>query len=121
MYGTAGAVTVNSVHHQAVKDPAPGFVVEAVSVTDGVVEALRRPDGAFLAGVQWHPEFTPADDTEQLAPDPLVIDFLAACRAGVEGAGGRRSRGCREGRQPGDGGSHHQRPRRHSRPPSPRR
>ena len=84
LYGTDGPVTVNSVHHQAVKDPAPGFVVEAVSVTDGIVEALRRPDATFLAAVQWHPEFTPVDDTEQLAPDPLVIDFLTACRQAAE-------------------------------------
>jgi len=84
VYGVDGPVTVNSAHHQAVKDPAPGFVVEAVSVTDGIVEALRRPDATFLAGVQWHPEFTPPGDTEQLAPDPLVVDFLAACRAAVD-------------------------------------
>jgi putative glutamine amidotransferase len=71
-------VTVNSVHHQAVKDVADGFVVEAVSVTDGIVEALRLPGGRFVAAVQWHPEFTPDGDVVQLPPDPLVADFLDA-------------------------------------------
>ena len=73
-------VTVNSVHHQAVKEVADGFVVEAVSVTDGIVEAMRRPGDRFVAAVQWHPEFTPVGDTEQLPPDPLVVDFLDAAR-----------------------------------------
>jgi putative glutamine amidotransferase len=83
VYGATGAdriVTVNSVHHQAVKDVADGFVVEAVSVGDGIVEALRQPGERFVAGVQWHPEFTPVGDTEQLRPDPLVEDFLDAVR-----------------------------------------
>ena len=48
----ARRVTVNSVHHQAIKDLAPGFVVEAVSATDGVVEAVRRTDDRFVAAVQ---------------------------------------------------------------------
>ncbi len=87
LYDADGPVTVNSVHHQAVKDLAPGFVVEAVSVPDGIVEAVRLPGDPYLAGVQWHPEFTPLGDTEQLAPDPLVADFLAACR-GVAGRPG---------------------------------
>jgi putative glutamine amidotransferase len=84
LYGADGPVVVNSVHHQEVKDPAPGFVVEARSAPDGIVEALRKPGAAFMAGVQWHPEFTTPGDTEQLDPDPLIADFLAACRAAVE-------------------------------------
>jgi putative glutamine amidotransferase len=78
IYGTSGVVTVNSVHHQAVDRLADGFAVEAVSVTDGIIEAVRLADDRFVAGVQWHPEFTPAGDTVQLPPDPLVADFLAA-------------------------------------------
>ena len=49
------AMAVNSRHHQAVKDAAPGFVVSAVS-PDGVVEAIERPESTFCVGVQWHPE-----------------------------------------------------------------
>lgn len=46
---------VNSKHHQAVKDPAPGLVVSAVA-TDGVIEALEAPGRPFVLAVQWHPE-----------------------------------------------------------------
>lgn len=48
-------IAVNSRHHQAVKDAAPGFVVAATS-PDGVVEAIEKPDASFCVGVQWHPE-----------------------------------------------------------------
>jgi putative glutamine amidotransferase len=50
-----GTCDVNSRHHQAVKDVAPGFVVTATSA-DGVIEAIERPGAAFCLGVQWHPE-----------------------------------------------------------------
>jgi len=46
---------VNSFHHQAVKDPAPGFAVVA-RAEDGVIEGIERPAGRFVVGVQWHPE-----------------------------------------------------------------
>ena len=48
---------VNSYHHQAVKDLAPGLEVMAES-EDGLVEALYRPGSKFLWAVQWHPEFS---------------------------------------------------------------
>jgi putative glutamine amidotransferase len=46
---------VNSRHHQAVKQPATGFVVSATA-PDGVVEAIEDPSSPFCLGVQWHPE-----------------------------------------------------------------
>lgn len=46
---------VNSFHHQAVKVAADGFVISARS-TDGVIEAIERPDRPFFVGLQWHPE-----------------------------------------------------------------
>jgi putative glutamine amidotransferase len=46
---------VNSMHHQAVKDLAPGLVSTALA-PDGLVEALESPGSQFLLGVQWHPE-----------------------------------------------------------------
>lgn len=48
-------VPVNSHHHQAVKDPAPGAVISA-SAMDGVVEAIEFPEKKFALGLQWHPE-----------------------------------------------------------------
>ena len=74
------AATVNSVHHQAIKDLAPGFVVEARCPDDGMIEAIRRPSGSFMAAVQWHPEFhRRAEGT--LDDRPMLDDFLAAARA----------------------------------------
>jgi putative glutamine amidotransferase len=48
-------VAVNSRHHQAVKQPAPSFIV-AAAAPDGVIEAIEKPDASFCVGVQWHPE-----------------------------------------------------------------
>ena len=56
-YLGTGQLSVNSYHHQAVKETAPGLTVMAVS-TDGLAEALYKPDHRFLWAVQWHPEFS---------------------------------------------------------------
>lgn len=47
-------VSVNSTHHQSVREVAPGFMVSAQS-PDGVVEAIESEDLTILA-VQFHPE-----------------------------------------------------------------
>jgi putative glutamine amidotransferase len=47
-------VMVNSLHHQSVKDVAPGLHVTAQS-PDGIVEGLESGDGMIVA-VQCHPE-----------------------------------------------------------------
>jgi putative glutamine amidotransferase len=49
------ACDVNSRHHQAVRQVAPGFIVSATA-PDGVVEAIEDPAARFCVGVQWHPE-----------------------------------------------------------------
>ena len=51
----AGGMGVNSFHHQAAKDVAPGLLVSATS-PDGVIEALEASGTSFVLGVQWHPE-----------------------------------------------------------------
>ncbi|MFZ5923821.1 MAG: gamma-glutamyl-gamma-aminobutyrate hydrolase family protein, partial [Bacillota bacterium] len=51
----AGEVLVNSFHHQAVRDLAPGFIVSA-RATDGVIEGIESTHDLFVVGVQWHPE-----------------------------------------------------------------
>lgn len=48
------SVMVNSLHHQSVKDVAPGLHVTAQS-PDGVVEGIELSDGMIVA-VQCHPE-----------------------------------------------------------------
>ena len=48
-------LAVNSFHHQAVKEVAPGFQVCAYS-SDGVIEAVESTAYKSILGVQWHPE-----------------------------------------------------------------
>jgi putative glutamine amidotransferase len=80
MYPGVARAKVNSVHHQAIKDLAPGLVVEAVSADDGLIEAVRRPGDSYVAAVQWHPEFHRAD-LGTLDDTPILNDFLSAARA----------------------------------------
>ncbi len=73
--------TTNSIHHQAIKDLAPGFVVEARCPDDGLIEAIRKREGSYVAAVQWHPEFHEPDDTSTFDDMPMLQDFFDACRA----------------------------------------
>lgn len=57
-----GVSRVNSFHHEAVLDCADCFRVSAVSVPDGVIEAIELPGDRFAVGVQWHPEELTARD-----------------------------------------------------------
>ena len=52
----AGERSVNSFHHQAVKELAEPFIVSARSLPDDVIEAIEMPGHRFAVGVQWHPE-----------------------------------------------------------------
>ncbi len=74
----SGKILVNSLHGQAIDQPAPGLVVEAVA-PDGTIEAVRveRARG-WAFGVQWHPEWRCADDSASLA---LFRAFGTACAA----------------------------------------
>lgn len=46
---------VNSVHHQAAREIAPGFKVTA-RANDGVIEAIEALEQPLRTAVQWHPE-----------------------------------------------------------------
>lgn len=48
-------ITVNSFHHQIMKDVAKEFNVVG-RAPDGVIEAIEHTDYPFMIGVQWHPE-----------------------------------------------------------------
>ena len=48
-------ITVNSTHHQGVKDPG-SLRVTAFSSHDGLIEAVEIEKLSFCIGVQWHPE-----------------------------------------------------------------
>lgn len=57
---------VNSFHHQAIKDLAPGMKAVGFS-DDGVIEAIESEDGYSILGVQWHPEnMACANNTEMV-------------------------------------------------------
>ena len=63
--------TVNSFHHQAVKELGQGLVT-TVHAADGTVEAFETADGLWRA-CQWHPERMP-----QMAP--FFQEFIEACQ-----------------------------------------
>ncbi|MER7867493.1 gamma-glutamyl-gamma-aminobutyrate hydrolase family protein [Streptomyces cellulosae] len=47
--------SVPAYHHQAVDRLGTGLIPSA-HAEDGTVEAVERPDGLWVVGVQWHPE-----------------------------------------------------------------
>lgn len=49
------SMMTNSFHHQAIKNLAPGFQVNA-RTKDGLIEGIEKEGNSFLLGVQWHPE-----------------------------------------------------------------
>jgi putative glutamine amidotransferase len=51
----AGALKVNSMHHQGVHQLGEQLVATAVA-PDGLVEGIEGADGSYLVAVQWHPE-----------------------------------------------------------------
>ncbi|MFM0131142.1 gamma-glutamyl-gamma-aminobutyrate hydrolase family protein [Paraburkholderia sediminicola] len=71
---------VNSIHHQAVKTIGRDLNIEAVSASDGIIEAVRYRRAPFVMGVQWHPEFHRAGGPELLDCTPLLDTFLRVAR-----------------------------------------
>ena len=60
------SVSVNSVHHQAIKDVSSKLKAVAWA-PDGVIEAAEAcGDSGFMLGVQWHPERMAEKQPEQL-------------------------------------------------------
>ena len=82
LYPGVQTARVNSIHHQGVKDLAPGFEIEAWSLPDQVPEAIRRrPERghSYIAATQWHPEFHKYGSTETVDDTAILHDFLWAC------------------------------------------
>ena len=66
---------VNSLHHQGLRDVAPGLRVTSYA-PDGLVEAVELPDHPFGLAVQWHPEWM----TDQLSTRKLFKAFVVAAK-----------------------------------------
>jgi len=62
----------NSLHHQAIQQPAPALDVVA-HAEDGVIEAVELPGKRFVIGVQWHPECLPEEPAIQRLFKAFVI------------------------------------------------
>ncbi|MFX4292684.1 gamma-glutamyl-gamma-aminobutyrate hydrolase family protein [Streptomyces bohaiensis] len=69
-----GELPVPTYHHQAVDRVGDGLVVSAFA-GDSLVEAVERPDGPLVLGVQWHPE---AGDDGRLAAALVTAAAAAA-------------------------------------------
>lgn len=54
-------ISVNSCHHQGIRELAPKLRAMAYA-PDGMIEAVYAPDRTFVWAVQWHPEFFSVDD-----------------------------------------------------------
>ena len=68
-------IRINSFHHQAVKDLAPGLECTA-KAEDGLVEGVESTEHEWVVGVQWHPERHEAE-ADQDDPNIRVIDAFA--------------------------------------------
>lgn len=73
----AGELMANTMHHQALKDVAPGLRVVG-RAPDGIIEAVEGTGEGFIVGVQCHPEHL------WKAAEPRWLrffeGFVAACR-----------------------------------------
>jgi putative glutamine amidotransferase len=70
-------IAANTMHHQAVKDLAPGLRVVGTA-PDGVIEAVEGTGVAFVVGVQCHPEHL--WHTSEPRWQAFFAGFIEACR-----------------------------------------
>lgn len=59
------SVQVNSLHHQALKQVAPGFRIVA-HAPDGIIEGIESTNPQFAVAVQFHPEWLQDRDARML-------------------------------------------------------
>jgi putative glutamine amidotransferase len=85
----ATQITVNSLHHQAIRELGTGLVASGWT-DDGLIEAVESaPESSWILAVQWHPEEMHADRN---APEHGLFSALIAeaSRADSGSVGGRR-------------------------------
>jgi putative glutamine amidotransferase len=72
-------ISVSTAHHQAVKDLASGWQVNALSPDDRVIEGIELSGTRFVLALQWHPEVMAEND---MNTRKLAAAFITACRRG---------------------------------------
>jgi putative glutamine amidotransferase len=95
LYPGLSSGRVISIHHQAINTLGRGLRVEARSVEDEVIEAVRLETKSYVVGLQWHPEFHPPGAPDLLDCMPILDEFLDAAygqrwwrrRSGRQGPG----------------------------------
>ncbi len=71
-------VTVNTIHHQGLRELAPNLRVTGRS-SDGVIEAVEPRDDSWpMWAVQWHPEYLGYGDR----PSAALFEALVSAAAG---------------------------------------
>jgi putative glutamine amidotransferase len=79
LYDSGCKHLVNSIHHQGIRRLGRDSMIEAVSDSDGVIEAIRMTGKCYVTAFQWHPEFH-AGTSDLLDSGPILDDFLAAAQ-----------------------------------------
>ena len=91
LYPVQKRARVTSIHHQAVKDLGRGLAVEAHSVPDNIIEAIRWRGASYVLGLQWHPEFHAKHADSLLDCSAVLTEFMQSAR-GSRAAHGVSSR-----------------------------
>jgi putative glutamine amidotransferase len=75
------SLKVNSRHHQAIKDLAPGIRISA-KAEDGVIEGIESEGAEWIVGVQWHPEDYVNDASlDKAAQKSIFQHFISSCQS----------------------------------------
>lgn len=67
------SISVNSMHHQAVRNVAPGLIASGFAA-GGLIECIEKPDYPFFLGVQWHPEYLWEEDAAMKRLFQMFVD-----------------------------------------------
>lgn len=81
--GDCRPLEINSFHHQAVKDLAPGVRCTA-QAEDGLIEGIESERHRWVVGVQWHPERYEAE-APNTDPNIRILQAFAAAVREYEG------------------------------------